>query len=806
MPRPPARADAATAPLPDLAVLVVASPGEAEEIARGLRTARRAVHMQQVGDPRALEAALADPHWDLVIADTRQAEVGVVTLVAAVRRCAPDVPLVVIGDEAAVEIVRAGAAAYVPRNRRARMGAVVEAVLRDAQERRARERLELDLRRGEERFRVAVTALPLSVFQQDTELRYTWITQPLVPLEVEQILGHTDEELIGAALAAPFTAVKRRVLERGSGERADIRLVHDGPRWIDLTVEPMRDEAGRIVGITGAAIDVTTRRTIEDALRESEHRVRLALEHAPIVLFAQDRELRYLWVQNPAGGLREQDVVGRTDHDLLPPEQAAILERVKRAVLESGLGRNEEVELTPGAGHHWYDLTVEPVFGADGRIDGVTGVAVDISRRKRMEDELRHLADRDALTGLFNRRRLWREIERQIAHIARYRGAGTLLVADLDHFKYVNDSLGHKAGDELIQLMASLLRERLRATDVLARLGGDEFAVVLPQTDLDHAEQVADQLLRAVSEHEAVIGGRRIRVTASIGLADLGTPGATPGDLLAAADLAMYAAKNNGRDQVARAGAGTAEADRILGWSERVRTALRDDRFELYGQPIFDARTGSLVRRELLLRMHTDRDLVLPGAFMHTAERYGLVKEIDRWVVGRAMDLVAAAPEDGTTLAVNLSGPSVGDPEVADLIERDLAERGLDPGRLSFEITETTAIVDMEAARRFAQRLRALGCLIALDDFGSGFGSFTYLKHLPVDDLKIDGDFVRQLPGNAADGVLVKAIVDVARGLGMRTVAEHVGSEPALDLLRELGVDLVQGFYLARPEPLVTAG
>ena len=240
-------------------------------------------------------------------------------------------------------------------------------------------------------------------------------------------------------------------------------------------------------------------------------------------------------------------------------------------------------------------------------------------------------------------------------------------------------------------------------------------------------------------------------------------------------------------------------------WGDQVRDALEQDRFILYQQPILDLAADRVTRHELLLRMVSDDgEVIPPGAFLHIAEESGLIREIDRWVVSEAVALVAAHERNGhkLKLSVNLSGPSVSDPQLLEVVERELSESGIDPTSLIFEVTETAAIINIEKAKLFGRRLADLGCAFALDDFGAGFGSFYYLKHLPFDYLKIDGDFIRNLPDNAPDQLTVQAIVQIARGLHKRTIAEFVESQPTLELLRLYGVDYAQGYHIGRPVPV----
>ncbi len=431
--------------------------------------------------------------------------------------------------------------------------------------------------------------------------------------------------------------------------------------------------------------------------------------------------------------------------------------------------------------------------------------------RGRYEAELKHMADHDPLTGLLNRRAYERSLEEHLARGERYGHAGAVMVLDLDSFKEVNDTLGHNAGDELIVRVAGALASRLRESDTLARLGGDEFAILMPTGECEDAEGLADSLLEVVRQERAPRGpgGRERPITASIGVAPLqGAEELSAEEALINADLAMYDAKEAGRDRSVTyggAGRGQAHIEARLEWAERIRAALDEDRLVLHAQPVVETATGLTTQHELLVRMiDTHGDLIPPGSFLPVAERFGLIREIDRWVVTRAIRMLGEHRAEGRQpiVEINLSAHSLGDAQLALHIGRELRAAGVQATQLIFEVTETTAIGNIAAARIFAERLGELGCRFALDDFGAGFGSFYYLKHLPFDFIKIDGEFVRNCTSDPTDRLVIRAVVELARGMGKRTIAEFVGTEETFTILRELGVDYAQGFHLGPPAPL----
>ena len=559
--------------------------------------------------------------------------------------------------------------------------------------------------------------------------------------------------------------------------------------WVETRLRVVRDPATRALVETHATVrDVAERMHSQAALAEAEERFRSAFEEAPIGMALTSPDFRFLRVNRALcqiTGYTPQQLEGLPVASITHPDDLKADWEARGAMLEGELSshRAERRYLHASGSAVWVAVNSTLVRNADGKPLHFLSQMQDVTERRRHEAELRHMADHDPLTGLLNRRSFERELERHVAYVERYGPKGAAIVLDLDHFKTINDTLGHSAGDELIVRVAHALRSRLRESDVLARLGGDEFAILLPEATPEEADAVSAAVLDAVRTLAVPTAtGRTRTVTASLGVALFDSPDKLTGeDVLVNADLAMYDAKESGRDQLSSYDAPERPETRIearISWADMIRDALAEDAFVLHAQPIVDLSTGEATQYELLLRMRgADGELIPPSAFLPVAERFDLMAAIDRWVVARAIRMVGAELRAGRRLVVevNISGRSAGDPELLELIERELTANEVCPSQIIFEITETIAVSNIPRAQHFAARLADLGCRFALDDFGAGFGSFYYLKHLPFDYLKIDGEFVRHSAADPTDQLVIQAVVDIARGLGKRTVAEHVG-------------------------------
>lgn len=553
--------------------------------------------------------------------------------------------------------------------------------------------------------------------------------------------------------------------------------------------------------------------TMREQIHFRQHRLETILDsaaegiisfdaHGVIQGFNRAAEQLFGWDEGEIIGRHIADLLGPmpglgNDTGLGPFSLSQLLSRVGHE--QEASGRLRDGAIIPVA------LKITPMTLGGQQL--YVGLIANISERKMMVENLRKIADHDSLTGLHNRGYFQTELESVIERVKRNNVVNSaLLYVDLDNFKYVNDTLGHAAGDHLLVEVAAILRRRARTSDVVARFGGDEFTVLLHDTSRENAVLAADSFRDFLGNHVFHYAGERIDVSCSIGVTVIKPTNTSVQEVLSQADLACHLAKRRGRNRVHLFDfADSADLKNMsidMGWSRRLRDAIENDRFVLAAQPIVATRTREVIYYEVLVRMRGNGDeIVPPTGFLPTAERFGLASEIDRWVIWHAMKALTRlrVTQPGLRFSINLSAQTLMDLSVCEYIVENLKTTGLDPASLLFEVTETAAIADMNAAESFLSRLQAIGCKTALDDFGSGMASFAYLKDLPVDCVKIDGRFVKKLATSSVDQAMVRAMNEIAHALGKQTIAEFVENEESAILLAEYGVDFLQGYHLGRP-------
>ncbi|MBC7994536.1 MAG: EAL domain-containing protein [Rhizobacter sp.] len=523
---------------------------------------------------------------------------------------------------------------------------------------------------------------------------------------------------------------------------------------------------------------------------------------------------------NPAAeemtGWPAAEAIGKPLSEVAPLVHAHTRERLNHGLAELGRpgaqprSARDSVLVHRSGVHRSIEDSAAPILGRSGVAVGAVLVFHDVSPAKKLAAEMSYQASHDLLTGLLNRAAFEVRLDTALA-TGDAEAHGVVICLDLDQFKVVNDTCGHAAGDQLLKQVTTLLTQEVRKQDTLARLGGDEFAVLLEACPLEPALRVAEALRLRISELQFVWEGRSFQLTVSIGLVPFKAHQYNRTDLLRVADSSCYVAKEAGRNRVhVYDDADTAVATRNgeLDWYSRLQKALTEDRFVLYAQRIASIQEngGGFESVEVLIRLQDDEGkIVAPMAFIPAAERYGLMPSIDRWVISKALQMHAGFARHyklPARFSINLSGASMADASLVDFVRDQLKAHRVAPELVCFEITETAAVGNFDVAVQMMHGMRDLGCRFALDDFGAGMSSFTYLKRLPVDYVKIDGAFVKDMAKDTVDFAMVEAIHNVAHRMGLRTVAEFVQNDATIEMLRRLGVDYVQGYGVEKPRPL----
>jgi diguanylate cyclase (GGDEF)-like protein len=459
------------------------------------------------------------------------------------------------------------------------------------------------------------------------------------------------------------------------------------------------------------------------------------------------------------------------------------------------------------------ELSASPIRNSAQELLGAVVLLHDVTELRGLARQMSYQATHDALTGLVNRHEFERRLQEATESGHRGDGQHVLCYLDLDRFKLVNDSSGHLAGDSMLREVAKLLRDAVRDSDTVGRLGGDEFGTLLIGCPLDKARQIADDLTRAVGDYRFVWKDKIFNIGVSVGLVEISRESGTLEELLAAADTACYVAKKQGSGRVAVYSARDEALARHSGeiqWLQRLQSALKENRFHLYQQvivPAHDEQGGPAL--EVLVRLQDEAGHELaPAEFMRAAERYRLMTLVDRWVVQTTFAALArgAIPVPaGRSVAINISGQTLGDAQFLEFVVECFDSSGIAPAQVCFEISESAVVANIDHARRFVGVLHGMGCEFALDDFGSGVGSFSNLKNLPLDYLKIDGSYMRNLARDTVNQAMVTAMIKLARSLNFKVIAEQVEDTGSLEAARRMGVDFLQGYAVGRPQPLPLA-
>ena len=593
-------------------------------------------------------------------------------------------------------------------------------------------------------------------------------------------------------------------------------------RWMSSRAKAVQDEHGRLRRLLGVEVDITERKLYEDALFREKESAQITLQSIGDGVITTDSEniVEYInpvaeeltgWKVDDASG-RPIDEIFRAFHEetcepLENPLAVAVRrDRSIKSVRPNLLIRRDGNEL-------YVESTASPIRDGTGTVTGGVLVFHDVSESRELNRKLSYHASHDLLTGLVNRHEFEGRLERALKSAKARETSYAVLYLDLDQFKIVNDSCGHSAGDTLLGQIGALLKSKIRWRDTLARLGGDEFGVLLESCSLDEAMQTAEALRVAIGDYKFTWDDRAFRLGVSIGVVPISADNEDVAALLSAADSACAAAKEAGRNRIHSFQENDIDLmrrRREMQWAARINNALEDNRFELFRQTILPLQEDEQgAHYEILLRMRDENGgIISPGLFIEAAERYGITPGIDRWVIRSAFRwLVSEADERErlTLCSINLSGQSLGDEKFLPFVIDQFQMSGLDATKICFEITETAAIASYSQANRFINALKELGCKFALDDFGTGLSSFGYLKHFPVDFLKIDGSFVKEILHDPIDREMVRSINEIGHLTGKKTIAEFAENEEIITMLRGMGIDYAQGYGVSEPKRVTRA-
>ena len=593
-------------------------------------------------------------------------------------------------------------------------------------------------------------------------------------------------------------------------------------RWMSSRAKAVLDENGRLLRLLGVEMDITERKLYEEALFREKESAQITLQSIGDGVITTDSKCHTEYV-NPVAeeltGWKVDDASGRPIDEIFRGFHEETCEPLENP-LAVAIRRNRSIKsvrptlLIRRDGNELYiESTASPIRDGKGNVTGGVLVFHDVSESRELNRRLSYHASHDILTGLVNRREFENRLERALKSAKAQETSYAVCYLDLDQFKIVNDSCGHSAGDALLGQLGALLKSKIRWRDTLARLGGDEFGVLLESCSLEEAMQTAESLRMTISEYKFTWDDRSFRLGVSIGVVPISADNEDVAALLSAADSACAAAKEAGRNRIHSFQENDIDLmrrRREMQWAARINNALEENRFELFRQtikPLQAEEDGA--HYEILLRMRDENDgIISPALFIEAAERYGITPNIDRWVIRSAFRWLVSEADERERLilcSINLSGQSLGDEKFLPFVIDQFQMSGLDATKICFEITETAAIASYSQANRFINALKELGCKFALDDFGTGLSSFGYLKHFPVDYLKIDGSFVKEILHDPIDREMVRSINEIGHLTGKQTIAEFAENEEIITMLRGMGIDYAQGYGVSEPKRVTRA-
>ncbi len=645
----------------------------------------------------------------------------------------------------------------------------------------------------------------------------------LLGLSAAEVVGRPLSDFVGPEYVELVdNNLRRRLLGEPAAERYEVELsgAHGEVTRVELSSTVIESSGEAALLLT--ALEMLPEAATSSVLPAEKPRAVATLEAMGESVITVDAEGRIDYINTAAEtllGQRFDQVVGKAFPDVASlvdeSDRRSLGDPVRMALTAGGrvsMGRRAVLVPANGVGERSVELSVTPLK-SDGRDTvGLVLVLHDTSELRGLTRQMTYQASHDALTGLVNRREFERRLQEAMDSAQTGDAAHALCYLDLDRFKVVNDTCGHTAGDNMLREVASIIKEAVRDSDTVGRIGGDEFALLLVGCPLEKARQIADDVVHSVSDYRFVWKDKIFNIGVSVGLVEIGRGGGAIEDLMNSADSACYVAKKQGGVHVhvysAREEANARHSGEIH-WLQKLQGALRDNKFELYYQPIVHAQAGGLrgPSIEVFVRMEGENGQPAspPAEFIRAAERYRLMPFVDRWVVQTVLSALGRGGmklPPGRSVAINIAGQTLGDSEFLEFVVDCFDHTGASPSDICFEVTESSVVANLDHARRFIAVLHGMGCEFALDDFGSGLSSFSTLKTLPMDYLKIDGSFIRNLAHDTVNQAMVAAMIELSRSLNFRIVAEQVEDQPSLDTVTSMGIDFVQGFVIGRPLPL----
>jgi len=652
------------------------------------------------------------------------------------------------------------------------------------------------------------------IYLKDSEGKYLFINrqfETIFHVKNKSFIGKNDFEIHPKQIAESLRKNDQEILESQDHiEFEETVLQDDGLHTYISTKFPLFDQKGQVYGICGMSTDISKRKEIELNLKK----LGLAVEQSPNLVVITNIEGKIEYVNHKITeltGYLPEEVIGKQPSIFKSEKTPDSIHQELWDIISSGLEWRGVLENKKKNGEiYWAQESIAPVKDDDGIITHYVAIQEDVTASRALSEKVIYQANHDPLTGLINRQAFENRLQRVVETAKENQSEHALCYLDLDQFKIVNDSCSHAAGDELLRQLSKELSLAIRHRDTLGRLGGDEFAILMEHCSLDQAQRTAEKVLETVSQFQFAWDNKSFRVGVSIGLIPITSKSLGVGELLKQADIACYAAKDAGRNRIhvflQHDDDYIQQHHGEMDWVGKINHALEHEGFILYAQGINPLRPRLEPHYEILIRMLGDNgEIINPGAFLPTVERYHLSQKIDRWVIRHTLLWIKNNPnkfKKNTVFSVNLSGQNLGDKLLLDFIFSEFLATGVDYKNICFEITETAAILNLSTASDFIISLKNAGCKFSIDDFGSGLSSFEYLKKLPVDYLKIDGVFVKDITEDPVDLALVKSINEIGHVMGKQTIAEFVENQGILDALNKIGVDYAQGYHLDKPKPL----